>query len=471
MAMAAKTWTGKWWLHGGGGNVWDSMAYDPELNLLYLGVGNGGPNNAKLRSPDGGDNLFLASIVALNPDDGSYVWHFQQNPAETWDYTATQQMALVDLEIAGKLRKVILQAPKNGFFYVIDRETGEFLSAKNYAPVNWATHIDPQTGIPVETPWARYYETGKAVHIIPGIQGAHDWQSMSYSPLTKLTYIPVHHYGMVHKAITAEQSARHVYTAGFDHLQMRIPDDKETVDALRKQHTGELLAWDPLRQKPVWSVDYDHPWNGGVLSTAGNLVFQGTANAEFVAYAADSGKKLWSYPTQSSTVAAPMTYSVDGEQYVAIMTGWGGSFSQGLGGVMPAKGKVGAGQLLVFKLGGTATATVFPEPAPVAQQAPSDTAKPETITKGEELYYIYCLPCHGEGAVAGPNYPDLRHSTFVQSQATFDAVVLQGALASKGMSSFSDKMSTQDAAALRSYIIHRANTKTAKDTAPSAGSK
>lgn len=469
MEMAAKTWTGEWWKHGGGGTVWDSMAYDDKLDLLYIGVGNGAPLNAKIRSPEGGDNLFLASIVALRPDDGSYVWHYQQNPGESWDFTATQQMSLVDMKIDGKLRKVILQAPKNGFFYVVDRETGELISAEKYGPLNWATHIDMKTGRPVETPWARYYQTDKAVYITPGIQGAHDWQSMSYSRDTGLVYLPVHNVGMVHKAVTPEENAKHVYTSGIDHLQMRIPDDEATVNGLRKQFTGELVAWDPLRQKAVWSVKYDHPWNGGALSTAGNLVFQGTAGAEFVAYAADSGKKLWSYATQSGVVAAPMTYSVDGEQYVAIMSGWGGAFANGMGGIMPDKGKPNAGQLLVFKLGGKASATVFPKPAPVTAQPPAATGTPKTIAEGEKLYYTYCMPCHGEGAVAGPNHPDLRRTPFIHHQESFAAVVLNGALASKGMSSFGDKMSAQDAEALRSYIIHRAHTKTAKDPVTTAG--
>ncbi|WP_116365482.1 PQQ-dependent dehydrogenase, methanol/ethanol family [Parahaliea mediterranea] len=471
MKMAATTWTGEWWKHGGGGNVWDNMAYDPELDLLYLGVGNGGPNNAKIRSPGGGDNLFLASIVALKPDDGTYVWHFQQTPAETWDYTATQQMSLVDLEIDGKLRKTIIQAPKNGFFYVIDRETGEFISANNYAPVNWATHIDQTTGRPVETPWARWYDSDEPVFITPGVQGAHDWQSMSYSQATGLAYIPTMHYGIPQLAVTPEETDRQVYTSGFDHLLLKIPDDAQTVEAVRKEHRGELVAWDPIRQQAAWSVDYDHPWNGGLLSTAGNLVFQGTSNAEFVAYAADSGKRLWSFPTQSSTVAAPITYSVGDEQYVAIMTGWGGAFSNALGGTIPAKGKPRAGQLLVFKLGGTASATVFPDPVPAQFPAPEPVGSDESVAEGEKHYYTYCVVCHGEGAVAGPNFPDLRHSPFIHSQASFDAVVLDGALANKGMSSFKDKLSVGETEALRSFLIHRANTPTAKDDLSSRGER
>lgn len=439
------------------------MAYDPELDLLYLGVGNGGPNNAKIRSPEGGDNLFLASIVALDPDDGSYKWHFQQNPAETWDYTATQQMTLTDLEIDGRLRKVILQAPKNGFFYIIDRETGEFISAKDYVPVNWATGIDPETGRPIESPNARFYDTDETVMIVPGIQGAHDWQSMSYSPDTGLVYIPSHHYGMPQRATTLEETEKQVYTSGIDHMQMKIADDQTTVDAVRSMHTGELIAWDPLKQEKVWSVDYGHPWNGGTLATAGNLVFQGTAEAEFVAYAADSGKRLWSIPTENSTVAAPVTYEIDGEQYVAVITGWGGSFANGLGGIMPAKGKRNSGQILVFKLGGTATATVFPEAEPVVFEPPEDVAAADLISHGEEVYFRLCLPCHGEGAVAGPNFPDLRHSPYINDAEAFNAVVLEGVLADYGMSSFADKITEQDAEALRVYLIHRANTKTAKD--------
>lgn len=465
MAMAAKTWTGQWWKHGGGGTVWDSFAYDPELNLLYLGVGNGAPSNQKIRSPEGGDNLFLSSIVALNPDTGSYIWHYQHTPGEAWDYTATQQMTLLELEIDDKPRKTLVQAAKNGFFYVIDRETGEFLSANNYAFVNWATHIDQETGRPVETPQARYYKSDEPVLIIPGIQGAHDWQSMAYSRETGLVYIPTLHYGFIHQDHPEEESKNNVYISGVNHLAFKISDDPKALAEVRRHHKGSLVAWDPIKQEEVWTVEYQQAWNGGVLATGGNLVFQGISESEFVAYTADTGKALWRFPTESAAVAAPITYELDGEQYVAVMTGWGGAFSSGLGGVIPSKSKRHAAQLLVFKLGGTATATVFPDEAPLRPKPPVDKASPEVVVQGEQIYYNYCVVCHGEGVIASINFPDLRYSGFIQQREAFAAVVIDGVLSANGMSSFADKITADDAEKLRAYVIHRANINTPKDPA------
>ena len=189
MRMAAQTWTGQWWKRGGGGTVWDSIVYDEELDQLYIGVGNGTPWNRKVRSPDGGDNLFLSSIVALKPDTGDYIWHYQETPAESWDYTATQHMMLADMQWQGQSKKVIWHAPKNGFFFIIDRSNGKLLSAEPFAHVNWADGYDLETGRPIESSVADYAETPQFIR--PSYLGAHNWQPMAHSPDTGYVYIPV----------------------------------------------------------------------------------------------------------------------------------------------------------------------------------------------------------------------------------------------------------------------------------------
>ena len=310
------------------------MAYDPELDLLYIGVGNGSPWNQTIRSPEGGDNLFLSSIVALRPETGEYVWHYQTTPGETWDYTATQHMILAELEIDGVQRKVIMQAPKNGFFYVLDRETGEFISANNFVPVNWATHVDQETGRPVETAEARY--SGKPAFIqLPGPLGAHNWHPMSFSPDTGLVYIPAQEAPWIYGDKEDYTYQEGLWNTGTDFSLGVLPSDKATFSAFKSMLKGRLVAWDPVAQEEAWSYEHGGPWNGGVLSTAGGLVFQGTADAHFAAYDAGTGERKWRFFTQTGVVAAPITYQIDGEQYVAVASGWGGSFVLGFGGVLP----------------------------------------------------------------------------------------------------------------------------------------
>ncbi|MDH3266880.1 MAG: PQQ-dependent dehydrogenase, methanol/ethanol family, partial [Gammaproteobacteria bacterium] len=299
--MAARTWTGEWWTQGGGGTAWDSFAYDPGLNLVYIGTGNGSPWARAHRSPGGGDNLFLASIVAVNADTGKYVWHYQTVPGDTWDYTAVQHMVLADLEINGEERKVIMQAPKNGFFYVIDRATGKLISAQNIMPINWATHIDMETGRPVETLDARYDETLAAKKIVPGPAGAHNWQPMTYNPQTGLVYIPTRQVPQIYKV----QEKFDPQPIGLN-LGINFWDPPGEIIDLPAEYgpelQGQLLAWDPVAQKQAWRVGHSLFENGGLLSTAGNLVFQGTADEEISAYDATTGDHLWSMPTQSGVL-------------------------------------------------------------------------------------------------------------------------------------------------------------------------
>jgi quinohemoprotein ethanol dehydrogenase len=452
MEMAAKTWSGQWWKPGGGGTVWDSVAYDPALHLLYVGVGNGSPWAQKFRSPEGGDNLFLASIVALNVDTGEYVWHYQTTPGEQWDYTATQQMILADLNIGGKPRKVLMQAPKNGFFYVLDRKTGELISAEKFSPINWATGIDKKTGRPIENPAVRYGVVPTLVS--PGAGGAHNWNPMAYSPVTKLVYLPVSETYMAYAAAESYDIDKHqglgTSFTGYDAERKKIA---EYADAHTK---GWLSAWNPVTQKEVWRVAHPLNGSGGTLVTAGNLVFQGTISATMAAYRADNGKKLWDMPTQNVPVAAPITYTVNGEQYVAVNAGWGG----GLAHVERSKYTklfLGKPRLLVFKIGGKAKLPPLPPASrivPELQAPPKVTGTPDQVARGEKLYGANCVLCHGVAARGGVK--DLRHMS-PATHGEFLDIVIGGKRAINGMGSFADTISKDDAEAIHQYVIARAN--------------
>ncbi|MFT5655182.1 MAG: quinohemoprotein ethanol dehydrogenase [Arenicella sp.] len=457
MEMAAKTWTGEYWAAGGGGTAWDSMAYDPELDLLYVGIGNGSPWNQGIRSPDGGDNLFLSSILAVRPDTGEYVWHYQTTPGETWDYTATQHMILAELEIDGAQRKVIMQAPKNGFFYVIDRTNGEFISAQNFVEVNWATHIDQTTGRPVEIPAARY--SGKAPYLqLPGPLGAHNWHPMSYSPDTGLVYIPAQEAPWVYGDKKDYQLTEGSWNTGTDFGLAVLPNDTATFKALKSMMKGRLLAWDPVAQKPAWSFEHDNPWNGGILSTSGDLVFQGTSDAHFAAYNATSGEQLWKYFTETGVGAAPITYELDGEQYVAVAAGWGGAFVLGFGGVLPSGSTVNVGRLMVFKLGGTAQLPGLVDDDFVMPSLPALLEVSEDVlAKGANAYANTCVACHGDQAFSSGLVPNLRFSAITPNAQAWQTVVREGALAASGMPNFSEAIDADTAEAIRAYVISEAN--------------
>lgn len=453
MAIARSTWTGdQWWKFGGGGTVWDSMAYDPELDLLYIGVGNGSSWNRHIRSPGGGDNLFLSSIVALKSDSGEYVWHYQTTPGDTWDYTATQHIILAELKIRGSVRKVLMQAPKNGFFYVIDRATGELLSAKKFAPANWASHVDMRTGRPVENPEADWMS--KPALVSPGPLGAHNWQPMSYSPQTGLVYIPMQEAA----ALFVPDPSQGFSGKGNWHMGTKpisYPESFDDFKSIVDLHKGHLLAWDPVEQKEVWRQSYVTVWNGGTLSTAGGLVLQGTADGRFVAYSADSGEKLWETQANTGVMAGPITYEINGEQYISVAAGWGGAFPVVLGGLSePAKVKPEA-RVLTYKLGGTAT---LPPPSNVLAPLPTPpklSADDETVARGRDIYNRHCGMCHGPNAIAGSVLPDLRYLTAEKHQIF--AGILAGAYASQGMPSMMDVLTPTDVDAVHQYIIKRSN--------------
>jgi quinohemoprotein ethanol dehydrogenase len=456
LEKAAKTWTGQWWQYGGGGTVWDSIVYDPELDLLYIGVGNGGPWNQRIRSPHGGDNLFLSSIVALKPDTGEYVWHYQETPGEMWDFTANQQIIIANIKVDGQPRKVLLHAPKNGLFYVIDRATGALISARPYTYINWASGVDMKTGRPIETPIARY-PGANPTPLVPGPMGAHSWQPMSYSPLTGLVYIPVNDAGFKYKSPEhfAEKSLAPNY--GVDVVAAGMPQDPQIKRAILNSVKGKLVAWDPVQQKQAWAVERPGPWNGGTLSTAGNLVFEGTASGNFEAYRADNGEKLWSFAAQTGVMAGPVTYTVNGEQYVAVVVGWGGVFPLATGEVSFKSGRVrNISRMLVFKIGGQAALPALPEAEEPKLDPPASTASLTTIRQGEQLFQRYCGGCHGDVAISGGVTPDLRYSNTLRNHQWF-SIVLGGMLKSNGMVSFAREISPPDAAAIREYVIFRAN--------------
>ena len=456
MEMAADTWDGEWWTLGGGGTVWDSMAFDPDFNLLYVGTGNGSPWNPQLRSNGTGDNLFLSSIVALNADTGEYVWHYQTTPGEGWDYTATQHMVLADLEIDGRTRQVIMQAPKNGFFYVLDRATGEFISGQPFVPTTWAKSIDPETGRPNIDPTAKYWETGQVTPVAPAWSGGHSWHPMSYSPDTGLVYIPAQEMMFPYLGQKELKVKPIGVNLGIDTSIAVFPDDPNAIKTIKGSNKGHLAAWDPVAQKEVWRVQHPGPLNGGVLSTAGELVFQGNGSGRLVAYGASDGQQLWSFDAQTGVVAPPITYSIDGEQYVAVVVGWGGIIALMTGPIAWNAGEpINRSRVLVFKLGGDAN---LPE-ANTEVQTMADFSELEldsnVVALGAQNYLEYCGSCHGVGAVGGGVIPDLRYSPYLNSKDGWRHVVQNGALQTRGMVSFSHVLSDQDAESIRAFVIGR----------------
>ncbi len=456
LEAALETWSGDAYYangNGGGGTAWDSLVYDPELDLLYIGTGNGSPWNRNLRSPGGGDNLYLSSIVALKPDTGEYVWHYQVTPRENWDYTATQQLVLADLELEGKTRKVIMQAPKNGFFYVLDRTDGELLSADKFAKATWASHIDMETGRPVETKYADYQSNGGS-YIWPAPFGAHNWQPMSYSTKTGLMYIPVQNVPTYFKGVEAVSYQLNRWNTGVDLNEARDPKSwvagKASVDALVY---GELVAYDPVTQQRAWQVRHPNPSNGGILSTAGDLVFQGTSDGVFAAYNADNGDLLWQYQSDSAVLAGPISYELDGEQYVAVAQGSGGALMlAGSDEVMRSK-PVNQNKLLVFKKGDFNMTRPQPnEGTPIilalGHEANTD---PDVIKHGEALYGRNCGTCHGLSAKSNYVLPDLRYMS-EQTHIDFTGIVFGGALSHKGMVGFYETLSPEDVDAIHAFL-------------------
>ena len=460
MEMAAKTWTGEWWKFGGGANAWHGFTYDAELDQLYIGTGNGSPWNRKIRSPGGGDNLFLSSIVALQPDSGRYLWHYQNTPGESWDFNANMDIVLADLSIGGRTVKALMQAPKNGFFYVIDRRDGKLISADPFTEVTWASKVDLETGRPVENPAARY--EGGSGDVSPGPVGAHSWHAMSYNPHTGLVYLPAIHLKW------------HFTDEGIDLKHWQSPNWRASlgvniaVTGVRSDGVpGSLQAWDPIQRKIAWEVPFKGYWNAGTMTTAGNLVFQGREDGEFVAYNARTGAELWHTNLGLGISAPPVTYSVNGRQYIALLVGWGGSIA-GLGGAGSAALGWAYGaqprRLVVFSLHGTAEMPPMPAPVvPVPLAVPEFGVRAELAAAGMMGFEGRCSACHGGGAVAAGMAPDLRASGVVLSEKGFADAVRGGARAGKGMPAYAD-LTDLELLQIRHYIRQRAESDLAAPT-------
>ncbi|MBV7256721.1 PQQ-dependent dehydrogenase, methanol/ethanol family [Pacificimonas sp. WHA3] len=451
--LAKATWNGDWSEHGGGGTVWDAIVYDRDFDQILIGVGNGAPWNHKLRSDGEGDNLFVSSVVALDADTGTYKWHYQGTPGETWDFTQTQPIILADLPIDGIARKVMMQAPKNGYFYVIDRGNGELISAEGFVPQTWTTGIDMATGRPIEAENARF--TDGTFLSMPSALGAHNWHPMAYSPDERLVYIPAQDVPYAYVDDANFESRPGAWNIGVDYLANPVPETRGEFKALKALLKGHLAAWDPVTQTERWRVQHDGPWNGGVLATQGGLVFQGTAKGDFKAYDAENGEELWSFAAGTGIIAAPVSYEIDGEQYVAVMAGYGGAYPLTTAYEDNPKPQIN-GRLLVFRLGAAI-------PYDVASLEYGDPVQVEAfwtedqLAHGNRLYESNCGVCHGAAARSSGVLPDLRRSGWLETRELWQEVLIGGALKDQGMISFAKWFSPEDAEAVRAFVASRAN--------------
>ncbi|WP_082151366.1 PQQ-dependent dehydrogenase, methanol/ethanol family [Caenimonas sp. SL110] len=452
MDKAFPTWgDGGWKQTGGGATPWDTIVYDQEFDQIIVGTGNSSPWSSKARGA--GDNLFVASILALDPDTGAYKWHYQQTPADDWDFTSTQPIILTDLTIKGATRKVLLHAPKNGFFYVIDRRDGKLVSAEKFTSVNWASRIDLETGRPVENPAARYARTGERFVAMPGAFGSHNWHPMAFSPKTGLTYIPAQDVPIDYAADDGYGYQSNSQNLGISSLTFAGPKNEADRKSMALKTRGFLLAWDPVNQKEAWRVRHPGISAAGVLATAGNLVFQGGPDGRFNAYRADTGERLWSWQGFDGIIAGAMTYEVKGEQYVAVLSGFGGS--NALYFPFIETPRVGLnGRVLVFKLDGQASAPDNSRPHP-PPNVPDQTWSDAVIARGRTLY-SYCGTCHGQGAYGHNTIPDLRRSPMLTARGAWEAVVLGGALEARGMPNWAGTLTSQDSEAIRAFVGDRA---------------
>jgi len=459
LKAALATWDGPFWKFGGGATAWDTILYDPKTDLIYFGTGNGLSWSQEVRSPKGGDNLFVSSIIAVKPETGKHVWHFQEVPGDEWDYDVTNPLMTADLKIKGVMRHVLMQAPKTGFFYVWDAKTGKLISAEKFAPANWASKIDLKTGRPVENPDVRYTDE-KAAIVQPAPLGAHNWHPMAFSPRTGWVYIPVT------ESTTGFQSAKptdfkvkdRVYNTATLATSDKITELYGKPGAPQRGNIRSYLeAYDPVAQKAVWRAPDKDYGPHGVLATASDIVFSGDWSGQFNAFDARTGEKLWSAPTQADVVAAPSTYVIDGQQYVALLVG-----ARGLppGQARTSASSANNSRLLVFKLNASLTLPSTPIAGSVAGKVldpPLLTGTNEQVIDGEGAYGRFCAGCHGAAGVADKSIPDLRYSPVLRNLATWNSIVLDGARANKGMVSFKSVLAEGQAEAIYHYIVSQAN--------------
>ncbi len=463
MAMAARTWTGEWWKFGGGGTVWNAMTYDAELGRVYLGTGNGAPWNQRVRSPGGGDNLFLASIIALDAETGEYRWHYQENPGESWDYNSAMDIVLADLQIDGKPRKVLLHAPKNGFFYVIDRVTGRPISAEPFARTTWASRIDIATGRPVESASARA-ATGVTT-IWPGAVGAHSWSPMSFNPGTGLVYIPklelLGHFDA--RGIDPRQWLPTPFQQnwGYADILGRNLGDVAAGDqnVWGDETSGAYLqARDPVTNRMVWQAKQPGIWSGGTLTTAGGLVFIGQQDGNFSAYDASTGSVLWRFDARRPIAAPPIAWALDGVQRISVLVGRGGtSGAEGSLGdpALPMAYRDGGRRLLSFALNARGKLPDTPASVITPLNVPGFVADVAKARRGEKLFDLTCAICHGTNVLSGGGAPDLRASPLATDPVLLRQIVLDGLLSSRGMPRYTD-FTPADVESIYHYIRRRA---------------
>jgi quinohemoprotein ethanol dehydrogenase len=449
LRRAAATWSGEYWKAGGGGTAWDAIVYDPELDYVYIGVGNGSPWYQRLRSKGGGDNLYLASILALRADNGAYVWHYQTTPGDNWDYTATQPLMLATLTIGGTPRRVIMQAPKNGFFYVLDRTNGQLISARPFATTNWASGID-SAGRPVEQLPAR--QLSGATFVWPGPWGAHNWHPMAFSPATGLVYFPVTDAAFLH--VVDDEWTYNPRLANVGDRLARYTGAELLAWPKQQPASGRLVAWDPVAGREAWRVELPHMTSGGVLSTAGNFVMQGRADGKLIAYRATDGKVLWEFDSGVGIMAPPITYAINGRQYIAVLSGWGGPgalFNDPIG-----RGVAGPGRLLGFALDGAATLpSVKAAAPPVPMPTFALSAGAVELAEGRALYESFCAACHGSNVESGGAIPDLRYAS-VATHQQFEQIVRAGLRASLGMPAFPEDLSPEQVRMIQAHVLQRA---------------
>jgi len=465
---ALATWNpsaGAWLQSGGGGTAWDAIVFDSETDTLWIGVGNGSPWNREIRSPSvegrNNDNLFISSVVALDPRTGDYKCHYQETPGETWDYTATQPIILTTLSIDGQDRRVLLHAPKNGFFYVIDRDDCGLISASSIATQTWASGVDMATGRPIENEGARY--AASTAVVLPSPLGAHNWHPMSMSRQTGLVYIPVQEMAQDYTSDPAFVYRPGRWNTGTVHFP--LPSDRATRAAIRNSMQGFLLAWDPVHQREAWRVRLDAPWNGGTLATAGGLVFQGMLDGRFRAYDAATGAQLWEFDNQAATMGGPISYGVDGEQYIASLASYGTLFflPTGFGVAEPPTEPIN-GRVNVFRLEGSATLPARELVRLEMERPPTIRADASTVARGSAAYMQFCMACHGLGAISGGVLPDLRRAPSLHDAIVWRATV-HGARLANGMPDFTEWVSAADAEAVRAYVAREAQTLYAEERA------
>ncbi len=457
--IANETWgdKGGWVTDGGGGTAWDSIVYDAVNDQILVGVGNGSPWNAEVRDPDGnGDNLFLSSILALDADTGTYRWHYQTTPRDQWDYTATQQMILTDLPLGkeGEDRRVVMQAPKNGFFYVLDAASGDLISAAPIATQTWTTGEVDENGRPTILPEA--IQLNNYV-VLPGPSGAHNWHPMAYSKDTGLVYIPLNTFPFVFDDNEQARGMKATWNVGYDYSAgWPVEYPAGTLESLRSQDGGTLLAWDPVESKARWAVPFPMPFNGGVLSTAGGLVFQGNKSGEFVAYDASSGERVWGHPLVGNAAAAPMTYQIDGEQYLSVLSGWGGLSMLVYGISLERPVSAEPGRVITFKLGGREKVPLASDSEVSFRPKGELFGRDDQYQSGLEHFSANCQFCHGAFAISGGVLPDLRWSAVTADEEAWDKVVGDGVLSTRGMVAFADILTEDEIEAIRAYVMKQA---------------